>query len=92
MKNLEKLVKNKQPNFVAYETSNYLKNAFMNSHFTDLLKVVAGLELILDREQIDNKAISNKLVAGAESIAREAKIPSLVFKKETGLTGRPKQL
>jgi len=91
VKNLENLLKNKQPNFVAYENSCYLKNAFMNSHFTDLLKVIAGLELILDKEQIDNKAISNKLVAGVESIAREGKITGLVFKKETGLTGRPKQ-
>ena len=39
--------KKHQPSFIAYETSNYLKNAFMNSHFTDLLKVIAGLELII---------------------------------------------
>ena len=64
----------------------------MNSHFTDLLKVIAGLELILAKEQIENKAISNIQVASLESITREGKIPSLVFKKENGLTGRPKQL
>lgn len=90
VKNLAKLLKNKQPNLVAYENSVYLKNPFMNSHFTDLLKVIAGLELILDKEQIANKAISNKLVASLESIAREGKIAGLIFQKETGLTGRPK--
>jgi hypothetical protein len=63
----------------------------MNSHFTDLLKVIAGLELLLEREQIESKAISNKLVASLESVAREGKIAGLVFKKEVGLTGRPKQ-
>jgi hypothetical protein len=90
VKNLENLLKNKQPNFIAYENSNYLKNAFMNSHFTDLLKVIAGLELILAKEQIKSKAISNIQVAGLEGIAREGKIAGLVFKKENGLTGRPK--
>ena len=62
----------------------------MNSHFTDLLKMIAGLELIVDKEQIANKAISNKLVAGMEGTAREGKIAGLVFKKEAG-KGRPKQ-
>jgi hypothetical protein len=90
VKNLENLLKNKKPNFIAYENSNYLKNAFMNSHFTDLLKVVAGLELILAKEQIENKAISNIQVAGLEGIAREGKIAGLIFKKENSLTGRPK--
>ena len=64
----------------------------MNSHFTDLLKVVAGLELLLAKEQIASKAISNIQVASLESMARKGKIPSLVFKKEASLTGRPKHL
>lgn len=94
VKNLENLVKNKRPNSIAYETSNYLKNPYMNSNFTDLLKTIAGLELILDREVIENKSISNKLVAGLETIAREGKIAGLVFQKEckspNSLIGRPK--
>lgn len=47
----------------------------------------------MDKEQIANKAISNKLVASLESVAREGKIAGLVFKKlcENGEIGRPKQ-
>ena len=92
VKKLESLLKNKKPQLVAYETSSYLKKSYMNKHFIHLLKVVAGLEIILDREQIENKSIDNKLVANLEDLARSGKIKGLIYQKEQGLIGRPKSM
>jgi len=74
------LIDKHQPEYIAYENSNFLKGAVMNHHFRNLLKVVAGIEWICYEKGIKSKWIGSVFVEKInQNWGKKNKVGGLVY-------------
>jgi hypothetical protein len=89
-KNLKEVVKNKQVNILACETSSMWKKTGYTFHFDKLIKLVGHVEYLANELGVEYVPTSNIYRTRWEREAKEGKIKGLSCKQEQGLRGRPK--